>query len=49
MEILNWKIFNEDGYWRIKIFTKDFGWLDIKERFYTAAAAGEYLQKRYNK
>ena len=47
MEVLNWKIFKDDGYWKIKVFTKDFGWLEEKEKFKTFIEAGEYLQEYY--
>ena len=49
MEILRWKITEEDGYWRIKVFTKDFGWVEEKKKFKTFEEAGEYFQKYYGK
>ncbi len=49
MEILKWKIVNTNGYWEIKVFTREFGWLDEKEKFKTFMEAGKYLQEYYGK
>lgn len=49
MEILNWKILKEDEYWVIKLFTRDFGWVDEKERFIKFKDAAKYLEESYGK
>ncbi len=49
MDILKCEILNQDGYWRIKIFTNEFGWVEEKEKFKTFMEAGEYMRKNYGK